>query len=236
MLRKAVDSALAQTHRDFELVVADDGSTDGTRDYLEAIEDPRVHPIRLEHRGDHTSARSAGLRHARGARVAFLDSDDLWLPEKLALQRQRLAAHPTCRWSYTGYLLVDADERPLQERSTRLGRPLSGHILELVLGFKIVPAIPTILVQRPLIEEIGGFDEAIAIRSDFDFTLRLAAHSEVCALPENLTLVREHSGRTTAQLRQVDLYRDNERAFRKRRPRQPIAGYAYPALASVRCS
>lgn len=91
MLRKAVDSALAQTHRDFELVVADDGSTDGTRDYLEAIEDPRVHPIRLEHRGDHTSARSAGLRHARGARVAFLDSDDLWLPEKLALQRQPLA-------------------------------------------------------------------------------------------------------------------------------------------------
>jgi len=215
LLRRAVDSVLAQTHRDFELIVADDGSTDGTRDYLEAIEDRRVRPIWLEHRSDLTSARSAGLRHVRGEWVAFLDSDDLGLPEKLALQRQRLAAHPTCRWSYTGYSLIDADGRPLPERSARLDRPLSGRILELVLGFKIVPAIQTTLVQRSLIEEIGGFDKAIAIRSDFDFTLRLAARSEVCALPENLTLVREHSGRTTAQLRQVDLYCDNERAFRK---------------------
>src|SRR5690242_15593078 len=81
LLRKAVDSVLAQTYRDFELVVVDDGSTDGTRDYLAAIEDPRVRPIWLEHRGDLTVARSAGLRHVHGEWVAFLDSDDLWLPE-----------------------------------------------------------------------------------------------------------------------------------------------------------
>ncbi|MGH8214750.1 MAG: glycosyltransferase family 2 protein [Rhodanobacteraceae bacterium] len=215
LLRKAVASVLAQTYRDFELIVADDGSTDGTRNYLEAIADPRVRPIWLEHRGDLTSARSAGLRHVHGEWVAFLDSDDLWLPEKLALQRQRLAENPSCRWSYTGYLLVDADERPLPERSRLLRRPVSGHILEPLLKFEVAVAVQAMLVQHSLIDEIGGFDEMIPIRSDYDFALRLAARSEVCALPENLTWVREHAGRTTAHLRHVDLYVHQERIFRK---------------------
>jgi glycosyltransferase involved in cell wall biosynthesis len=215
LLRKAVDSVLAQTYRDFELVVADDGSTDGTRDYLETIEDPRVRPIWLEHRGGLTAARSAGLQHVRGEWAAFLDSDDLWLPDKLALQLQRLAAHPSCRWSYTGYSLIDTAGKPLPERSSRLLRPLSGHILEPLLRFEAAASIVTIVARRSLIDEIGGFDERIAIRSDFDFTLRLAARSQVQALPENLALVREHAGRTTAHLCLVDLYVDGERVFRK---------------------
>lgn len=215
LLRKAIASVLAQTHRDFELVVVDDGSTDGTHDCVETIADSRVRLIRLDHRGDLTSARSAGLRHARGEWVAFLDSDDLWLPEKLALQLHRLATHPGCRWSYTGYSIIDADEKPLPGRSKLLHRPVSGHILESMLRFDVAASIVTILVQRSLIEEIGGFDDSIPIRSDFDFMLRLAARSEVCALPENLALVREHAGRTTAQLHPLDLYVDGERVFRK---------------------
>jgi glycosyltransferase involved in cell wall biosynthesis len=214
LLRRAVASVLAQTHRDFELIVVDDGSTDATRDYLEAIEDPRVRPVWLEHRGNLTSARSAGLRHVRGDWVAFLDSDDLWLPEKLALQRQRLAAHPTCRWSYTGYLVVAADESPLPARSALLGRPVSGHILERLLRFEVAVSVVTMLVQRSLIDEIGGFDETLPVRSDYDFALRLATHN-ACALPENLVWVREHAGRTSARLRQVELYAAHERVFRK---------------------
>lgn len=215
LLRRSVASVIAQTFRDWELIVVDDGSTDATREYLEAIDDARVRPIWLEHQGDLTSARSAGLRHVRGEWVAFLDSDDLWLPEKLALQLQRLAAHPTCRWSYTEYLLMDADENPLLERSHPAHRPTSGYILERLLEFKAGVSVVTVLVQRSLVEEIGGFDETIPIRSDYDFTLRLAARSEVCVLPENLALVREHAGRTTAHLRHVDLYADRERIFRK---------------------
>lgn len=214
LLRKAIDSVLAQTYRDFELIIADDGSTDGTRDYLEAIGDPRVRPIRLEHHGL-TSARSAALRHVRGEWVAFLDSDDLWLPEKLALQLNRLATHATCRWSCTGYSFVDADERPLPERSSLLHRPVSGHILEPMLKFEFVPSIVTTIVQRSLIQEIGGFDEGISICADFDFMLRLATRSEICALPESLVLVREHAGRTSAQLRLADVHVDQERVFRK---------------------
>ena len=215
LLHRAVDSVIAQTFRDWELIVVDDGSTDATCGYLEAIEDARVRPVWIPHQGNLTSARSAGLRHTRGAWVAFLDSDDLWLPEKLALQLQRLAAHPTCRWSYTGYLLVDADENPLPERSAVLGPPVSGYILEPLLRFEVAVAVQAMLVQRSLVDEIGGFDETFPIRSDYDFALRLAARSEVCALPESLTWVREHAGRTTSHLRHAELYACQERIFRK---------------------
>lgn len=215
LLRRAIASVIAQTLRDWELIVVDDGSTDETRDYLEAVGDTRVRPIWLEHHGDLTSARSAGVRRARGEWVAFLDSDDLWLPEKLALQLQRLAMHPACRWSYTGYSFVDTDDKPLPERWDLLHRPVSGHVLEHILRSGITPAIPTILVQRALVEEVGGFDEAIPIRSDLDLTLRLAARSQTCALAENLTLVREHAGRTTAHLPLADLYANQEHVFRK---------------------
>lgn len=214
LLRKAVASVAGQTFSDWELIVVDDGSTDGTREYLEAIDDRRVRPIGLEHRGI-TSARNAGLRLACGEWVAFHDSDDLWLPGKLELQLRRLAVQPACRWSYTGYSLIDTEGAPLPERSNLLPPPVSGYILEPVLRFEVSTAVPTMLVQRSLIEEIGGFDATMLFLSDYDFILRLAARSEVCALSETLALVREHPGRTTAHLRDADLYADQEHSFRK---------------------
>ena len=214
LLRKAIASVAGQTFSDWELIVVDDGSTDGTREYLEAIDDRRVRPIVLEHRGI-TSARNAGLRLARGEWVAFHDSDDLWLPEKLEWQLRRVAVQPSCRWSYTGYSLIDAEGVLLQERSNLLPAPISGHILEPLLRFEASTAVPTMLVQRSLIEEIGGFDATMLFLSDYDFILRLAARSEVCALSETLALVREHPGRTTTHLRDADLYADQEHSFRK---------------------
>ena len=214
LLRKAVASVIGQTFSDWELIVVVDGSTDDTREYLEAIEDPRVRPIWLENRGV-TSARNAGLRLARGEWVAFHDSDDLWLPEKLEWQLQRVTAHPACRWSYTRYSFIDSNGTPLPERSNLLPLPVSGHILEPLLRFEVSTAVPTMLVQHSLIEEIGGFDAKMLFLSDYDFILRLAACSEVYALSEMLTLVREHPGRTTARLRPADLHADQARSFRK---------------------
>ncbi|HVX05047.1 MAG TPA: glycosyltransferase family A protein [Rhodanobacteraceae bacterium] len=214
LLRRAVASVFAQTFCDWELIVVDDGSTDDTPAYLETIDDPRVRSLGLENSGV-TSARNAGLRLARAEWVAFHDSDDLWLPEKLEWQLQRVTAQPACRWSYTRYSFIDTNGTPLPGRSSLLPPPVSGHILEPLLRFEVSTAVPTMLVQRSLIEEIGGFDATMQFLSDYDFILRVAARSEVCALSETLTLVREHPGRTTARLRPADLHADQARSFRK---------------------
>jgi glycosyltransferase involved in cell wall biosynthesis len=215
LLRQAIDSVVSQTFRDWELIVVDDGSTDGTRDYLTGLRDDRVQRIFLDHGGSPARARTAALRAARGTWVAFLDSDDLWLPEKLALQVEQLTAHPACQWGYAGYRLIDVDGQPASFRPPTPLHFSSGWILEDLLTRKASPAIQTLIVRRSLFDEIGGFDETVGLREDADLMLRLAARSQAWAVPETLALVRDHADRSTRGRRLADLFDDNERVFRK---------------------
>ena len=97
-LRTAVDSVFSQTHTDWELVIADDGSGPETRDYLRRLElDPRVRVLWREHTGNPAAVRNTALRAARGRYVAFLDSDDAFEPRKIELQLAALAERPRCR-------------------------------------------------------------------------------------------------------------------------------------------
>jgi glycosyltransferase involved in cell wall biosynthesis len=235
LLRQAVESVLAQTYGDWELIVADDGSTDGTREYLEGCADERVRPLFLgQGRNSPCRGRNAGLRRARGDWVAFLDDDDLWLPEKLALQLARLQAEPRCGWSYTGFEHIDAEGRPRAAHPSSGFHPISGRILEPLLTFAAVAVICTLMVRRSLLDEVGGFDEHVALREDYDLVLRLAARSDVCAVPETLTLVRVHDGRSTTRRRAADLFELNERVYRKAAAAAPTD--AIRALCIRRCA
>jgi GT2 family glycosyltransferase len=215
LLREAVASVLAQTYEDWELIVADDGSTDGTRAYLATIADARVRPLLLEHSGDTISARQAAIDVARGRWVAFLDSDDLWLPEKLARQVAQLAEQPRCRWSYTAYRLIDETGAPLPLRAPEAHHARSGWILGPLLTFDATASIVTLLVERTLLAEVGGFDMDFPIHGDYELVLRLAAASEACALAEPLTAVRVHGDRTTTRHRVADLFASSARVFEK---------------------
>ena len=108
-LRQAVDSVFRQTWRQWELVISDDGSGPDTRAFLASLRDPRVHVVWLPHSGNPGRARNAALAAARGSHVAFLDSDDLWEPDKLAAQLDGLRASPGRRWCYTAVAYMDAD-------------------------------------------------------------------------------------------------------------------------------
>jgi glycosyltransferase involved in cell wall biosynthesis len=215
LLGEAVDSVRAQTFTGWELIIADDGSTDDTSTYLEGLSDPRIRCLFLPHSGSDAVPRNAALRAARGEWVAFLDSDDLWLPSKLERQLHAMTEHPDCGWSYTGFALIDARGEPLPERPSSVYRPVSGWILESLLRFEAGPCVQSMLVRRSLIQTLGGFDEAIPLRTDYDLTVRLAARSATYALPHTLTLVREHDGRATSQRPHAELYALNERVFRK---------------------
>src|SRR5258708_5276744 len=101
-LRDAVDSVRAQTFRDWELIIADDGSGAETATYLAGLARvPQVTILRLAHSGNPSVVRNTAIRAAHGAFVAFLDSDDVWLPSKLELQIALHRSRPARRWSYT---------------------------------------------------------------------------------------------------------------------------------------
>src|SRR5262249_52759335 len=113
-LRPAIESVLAQTRRDWELIVADDESREPTRPYLRSLtSDPRIALLELEHSGNPARGRNIAMRSARGQFLAYLDSDDVWLPEKLTLQLESLLRTPSRAWSYTRFTVVDRHLTPI---------------------------------------------------------------------------------------------------------------------------
>ena len=215
LLREAVASVLAQTVEDWELFVVDDGSTDGTVEWVASLGDSRIVAIPQEHTGNRSRMRNLGAARARAEWLAFLDSDDFWEPNKLEVQLGRLGTHPHCRWSCTGVRFIDGVGAPIAQRAGKPYEAHSGWILEKLLTFRAAATMPTLMVHRSLFDEVGGFDEGFMLREDYEFELRLAQRSEIHALAESLTVVRHHSGRTSSSKRVADLHRGTEMVYRK---------------------
>jgi glycosyltransferase involved in cell wall biosynthesis len=205
---KAIDSVFAQTFTDWELIIADDGSSGEALAYLRRIaETPRVRLIRFRHTGNPAYLRNAAAAAALGEYVAFLDSDDLWAPVKLERQLASLRAHRSRRWSYTKFVLIDPSGQPTQWMRRTGGWPTpDGWILDRLARVETVISLPSVIVERSLLREVGGFDETLLGSEDIDLWLRLAVESEVDALAEPLTLVHRHDQHFSARCPDVFLY------------------------------
>ena len=212
-LEPAIASVFAQTFEDWELIIADDGSSEPTRAYLRALQDdPRVHVILLPHTGMPSVVSNVALREARGEYVAFLDSDDVWLPKKLETQIASLRRHPERGWSYTKFALIDSSGSRTDPARTRNWPTPTGWILEKLLEEETVIAQPSVIVSRRLLTEHGAFDEELVMCYDDELWFRLAAHSEIDGVDEPLTLVRRHAHHSGSD---IIAWRDRRRVFEK---------------------
>lgn len=194
LIQEAVASALAQTFRNFELIIADDGSTDETAARATASGDPRIEVLRLEHSGSPAVTRNAALRHARGRYVAFLDSDDQWLPNKLAEQVRLLDARRDAGMVY-GLASYFDGERERGVHGPKVPRvPESIFELLLLQGNFIQPS--TVLIRREICELLGGFDESETFRAveDYDLWLRVTKRYPALFIPRVITRYRRHDG------------------------------------------
>ncbi len=193
-IRMAVESVLQQSFTDFELLVVDDGSTDGTMAQLADITDPRVQLLANPRNMGASAARNTGIRAARGDWVAFQDSDDEWLPQKLAKQIRRLAAGSgetiAC---YCGMAIVGAPENIPGSRTTIRYIPdqtiatVEGNLLEQLLARSFI-STQTLVVRRTALLEIGGFDETLPALEDWDCAIRLSLRGIFAFVDEPLVL------------------------------------------------
>jgi glycosyltransferase involved in cell wall biosynthesis len=211
-LAPAIESVFGQSFTQWELIIADDGSGADTRAYLQSLDDPRVKVIWLVHTGRPSVVSNAALRAARGAYVAFLDSDDLWLPRKLEIQLTSLRRHPERRWSYTRFALVDGSGGPIVSAHVTHWPAPAGWILERLLKEATVIALPSVVVSRQLLEQLGAFDEELIMCYDDELWFRLAAHSEIDGIDEPLTLIRRHRQHSGSD---IIAWRDRRRVFEK---------------------
>lgn len=175
----AVESVLAQSYERFELLVVDGGSTDGTREAVESIGDPRVRYYRRAEPAGASTARNVGVRETDGEFVAFIDSDDRWHPDKLRRQVATLRAGGSdYAVAYTGI------EKDAGEPRTREGE--SGDVEAAVRRMAVPTYTSTLLVRRRALAGCGGFDESLPCFEDWDLCLRLAADHEFAYLPDSL--------------------------------------------------
>jgi len=189
-------SVRAQTMTDWELLLVDDGSTDGTVALAAraAADDPRIRPLPGPH-AERAAARNRGIAAATADLIAFLDGDDLWEPEKLARQLACLDGEPHAALCYTIARYVDGADRPLPIR--RPPAPLGGELFAaLVRANRMI--LSSVVVRRAVLDAVGGFDASLPALGceDWDLWLRIARRHRVAVVAEELTRYRVHPGNT----------------------------------------
>ena len=199
---EAIESALAQTHPPLEVIVVDDGSTDDTAERVGRLRDARVRYLRRSHAGV-SAARNAGIAAATGDLVAFLDSDDLWKPDKVEAEIAALARYPSAGGVFSDLEKVDGAtfvpsfmrrtrvfSRLLAERAYREGLLLSPRALSLCLLQEVPIKTPALTVRRSALERVGGFNEAWTSSEDWEFLLRFARRESLVYVDRPLAVIR----------------------------------------------
>jgi glycosyltransferase involved in cell wall biosynthesis len=185
MLKEAVESVLAQDFEDFELIVVDDGSTDGTADEITRF-GGRVKLLQHKENRGVSAARNSGILHAKGKYIGFLDSDDLWVKGKLKTQVNFLDENPQYPLCYTDEIWIRRGKRvnPMHKHAK-----FSGWILEKCLPLCIISP-SSALMRKTLFPKVGLFDEALPVCEDYDLWLRVSVRFPIFFINKKLIVKR----------------------------------------------
>lgn len=196
-LREAIASVRRQTLAPLEIIVVDDASSDDTPALLQALAAPDLRVIRNGARSGASRARNLGIAAARGGLLAFLDDDDRWRPEKLAVQAAELAAAPArVGMVCCGYDVIAEPSGRLFKTWHPPDRPMDLAYFLRTTGF--MTTVP--LLRRVCFEQVGGFDERLEGGQDLDLWIRIAEQFEVIAVPDVLAEHRIHGHQITTDL------------------------------------
>jgi glycosyltransferase involved in cell wall biosynthesis len=224
-LPDAVGSVRAQEWPELEIIVVDDGSTDDTAVVLKKLAGSDIRCIRQANAGP-AAARNTGIAAARGQWIAFLDADDLWLPDKLAVQLGEICRYPEAGFSYAGARVQYVSGREFDITCSPLSGPL---FLDLLLGSSL--ATPTVVVRRECFKKVGLFDAALRTGEDWDMWLRLSARFRHVYVSRPLALIRKDVNIRNVSLETLEscTRRVLQRLFSCSQTRQ-----RYPTLAAQR--
>ena len=225
-LPPAVEGIRSQTFRDYEIIAIDDGSDDGSREWLEAQSDIRC--IFNQHNLGTYETLNVGLKAATGEFIAVLNDDDLWEPEKLSKQVELLDSHPKVGLVHTGGTFIDGEGNPMEGNPLGFAFPRfqTGDILMgLVYENKIIASAA--LARRKCFDELGGFNSAYFGSGDWEMWFRIAEKYDVGYVDVALTHYRVHGANASHKLEKI--WKDDERLREWMETRISNLGSRFPA-------
>lgn len=185
-IQETIESVLKQSFTDFELIVVNDGSSDRTLEIVSQIQDPRLKVLSCSNYRVAIS-RNLGFKHSTGKYVSFLDSDDLWTPDKLEAQFHALEKNPEAAVAYSWTNCID-EQGKLLRRGGRVR--WSGNVLPQLLLDDFIGNGSNVMIRREIYAEMGGFDEEFTNAEDTDLWLRIAAKYPFVNVPSAQVLYR----------------------------------------------
>lgn len=194
----AIMSVLSQTYKDYEIIVVDDGSTDDTKKRVQKFGD-QVRYIYQKNRGP-SAARNTGIRRAKGKYIAFCDSDDQFLPDKLEKQMKYIRKHPECRFLYSWYYDVDPLGKVIKKKKPLVSKNQQ-QLQYLLLNRKLVIRTSTVLVHQSCFNKAGIFNEKYWTSEDWDMWLRILAYYPGHCLKVPLSEYWRHHGDNISSLK-----------------------------------
>jgi len=201
-LRSAIVSALNQTFKDIEMIVADDKSTDHTREVVRSFKDKRIKYIMNENNMGPSATRNSAILASKGEYIAFLDDDDEWIPEKLQKQVELLdKSPPNICGVYSDRLIIDRLSNKIVSEGLQSNKVRGNLLSQLAMRNQINTC--TVLVKKKCLDEVGLFDETISYMEDRDLWIRLSLNWDFEYINEPLTRTFVHKqGHLSARLKE----------------------------------
>ena len=195
-LREAISSVLNQTFEHFEIIVVDDNAEEPARPVVESFKDNRLHYCKNDHQKGGAGTRNAGIFRSKGEWIAFLDDDDLWLPEKLERQYQKIRETDNdVGLVYTGHTRFDPET--YQPKQTFVPKH-EGWLYQQLLYENVIGGLYSVVIRRDILERVEGLDERFPALQDADLYVRVAKLCKVAFVEEPLVQVRDSKlGRIT---------------------------------------
>lgn len=209
LLIKSINNALEQTYENIEIVIIDDGSTDGTKAFMEAFHHPKVNYF-YKTNGGPSTARNEGIRRALGSYIAFLDSDDLWESTKLESQIKFLELNPSIGMVTTNYRFIDVSGNTVKEPGMAFGYTTKNGFIHDIINISFpIATTSTFTVRKSVLEQVGAFDEQLGISEDLDLWVRIGLKFEVGYIDEVLVSVRLHDDHLMRQTPRYQVWRQS---------------------------
>ncbi|AFY80532.1 glycosyltransferase family 2 protein [Oscillatoria acuminata] len=199
-IKETINSVLNQTFRDFELIVINDGSTDGTLEVVSTFSDSRIQVFSYPNSGPQKS-RNRGIDHAKGEYLSFLDADDLWTPDKLERQLQALHDNPDAAvaYSWTDFINGSGERLPGGQHFK-----FTNDVYERLLLGDFIGSGSNPLIRKDALLNVGPFDESLVGGQDWEMWLRLAAQYQFVVVPSTLVFYRQSGKSWSSNLKRQE--------------------------------